>query len=978
MLKVMQINLNRATAAHDLAMHNANTKKIDIVLATEPNDRIVKTQSKWTKSKPTNLIDAAIRTLGNLKISSTGSERYITHITTNDITIISCYAKPRGPTAEYESVLNSLDRLLSRNKHCILTGDFNAKSTEWGGDHTDTRGEMLTELLQKHNMVLLNNGRTPTFSNKNGSSYIDLTACTDTIHNRIINWKVDSDEESYSPHRYVFFDIVPSQPETTRRKTPWKWKVDSFNNEVAKEFVKDHIAITNHTALSSMLLNICQDTMQKSNPSNKRRAIYWWNDEIKELHKKTNEHRRKLTRSKTRGATAEVVEQLRRLYKTSRKALYSAISKNKKKKWQELIKAIDEDPWGEAYKIVVKRTNIGTNITPEANSMEGIVKKLFPSHDIKEWERPNTGSTDIGFTEDEIKTAGRQLKRRKAPGPDTIPPEIIKWMTVHKPQLLLDVMNDCLRKGYFPEQWKIARLVLIPKPGKTDYQEASSYRPLCLLNAISKLLELLIANRLENHLHSRNVISTNQFGFRKGLSTTDAIQKVVDIADAEKGKGKARAHCALTTLDVRNAFNSIPWEHIVKSLEAVDTPEYVLNIICSYLTDRWIEINGKRYQITRGVPQGSILGPKLWVISYNSLLSMPVPRGITLIGFADDLGIVSTDKSIVRLSNITNQTIELVMEWMTERKMEIAAEKTEAVILSGRKELETPMTFEIGEAIITPKHYLKYLGVYIDKNLTFGKHIEMTAKKAETTISALRKLLPRVEGPNESKRRLLGRVAESVMLYAAPVWQRGLKYDKYRGSLLRAQRKLTLAISRAYRTAPTTVLSVIANTPPIDLQALERAKGWKKSKQEKEELKKRTLADWQSRWASMPDTRLKTLLPDITPWVTRGHGEVSYWTTQMLTGHGCFQSYLHKIGRAISDDCMFCGETDDPEHTLALCPRWATVRLQTTLVAGTVLCGNNLVTYMLQNKRSWDTATHMIDTIMRGKEKEERRRERAE
>lgn len=172
-IKIIQINLNRATATHDLSMHNARKRGIDLVLATEPNNRVVTSQNQWTNSKPRNQIDAATRIANNkLPISHFGSEEGIAMVEVCNITFISCYIRPRCPLPEQEEVLNTLDRVLSTKRRCIVTGDFNSKSTEWGGKITKPRGQLLSELIHKHNMLILNNGRVPTF--------IDVTACSDT------------------------------------------------------------------------------------------------------------------------------------------------------------------------------------------------------------------------------------------------------------------------------------------------------------------------------------------------------------------------------------------------------------------------------------------------------------------------------------------------------------------------------------------------------------------------------------------------------------------------------------------------------------------------------------------------------------------------------------------------------------------------------------------------------------------------------
>ncbi|KAI5748892.1 hypothetical protein M8J76_002949 [Diaphorina citri] len=127
------------------------------------------------------------------------------------------------------------------------------------------------------------------------------------------------------------------------------------------------------------------------------------------------------------------------------------------------------------------------------------------------------------------------MKLKKAPGPDSIPAEIVKEIYLEFPQMVLKVMNRCLRHGEFPAEWKSTKLVLIPKPGASP-DGSVKYRPICLLDCFGKVLEGLIAQRLNDSLDTNNGISEYQFGFRRQCSTVEAIGRVVSIAREEMVK----------------------------------------------------------------------------------------------------------------------------------------------------------------------------------------------------------------------------------------------------------------------------------------------------------------------------------------------------------------------------------------------------------------------------------------------------------
>ena len=137
-----------------------------------------------------------------------------------------------------------------------------------------------------------------------------------------------------------------------------------------------------------------------------------------------------------------------------------------------------------------------------------------------------------------------------------MPNEILKEVIGVYPEILLEVFNSCLREGKFFADWKKQRLVLLRKDNKR-LGHASSYRPICSLDTMGKLLEEIILQRLQGHMVRENGLSENQVGFRKGRSTVDAIQSVVDIATkVRRGTGKHKGFCALISIDIRNALNT--------------------------------------------------------------------------------------------------------------------------------------------------------------------------------------------------------------------------------------------------------------------------------------------------------------------------------------------------------------------------------------------------------------------------------------
>lgn len=240
----------------------------------------------------------------------------------------------------------------------------------------------------------------------------------------------------------------------------------------------------------------------------------------------------------------------------------------------------------------------------------------------------------------EVDTAIREKYRlNMAPGPDGIMAMFWKLIPGVVLPKLADLFTGLLRKGYFPAKWKVARLVLIPKgevPGTPPRA-----RPICLLDEIGKILERIIAARMKAHLEQDPVtnLAPNQFGFRRGKSTIDAVLTVEELARDAIDNGKIGIGISL---DIANAFNSIPWRVIRRQVGwRKKFPDYLCRIVDAYLSNRWIEFidsNGDliRRKVSAGVSQGSVFGPLLWNIAYDDVLRMYLYHGCTLICYADD------------------------------------------------------------------------------------------------------------------------------------------------------------------------------------------------------------------------------------------------------------------------------------------------------------------------------------------------------
>lgn len=1002
MAVIIQGNMGRSKLASDLLTRLAAEHKADLLLISE---QYCGMGGPYWFSDNNETAAIWIKTASMFPIVDLGKGDGYVWVRSGNTTYVSVYLSPNEGIAEFYRKLEGLeDCIRDMDGEFIIAGDFNAKALEWGMGWTCNRGSGVIEMAARLGLTILNTGTVPTFRRSGcRGTIIDITLATTGVASVIRGWHVLEDLTG-SDHQYIKF-WVGSNPGESRAQAGSSriqgWNVaklnhlavletlaraDSFTVEPLRpKKVNRRLAENMVKQTMSLIFKTCDVSMPKRYRQRTMEQKYWWNEEIADLRRLALAKRRKAQRKRGRSDVGVAEE----CYLAAKKTLSKAIKVSKRRGWISLLDEVDKDVWGRGYKIVTRCLGArGPEPPRDSATMGMIVGNLFPEHPERVRTLIPVMDTQLQlFTIDEMHSAVQSLGNRKAPGPDGIPVEIYKIIVAEHPLILLNMYNTCLLAGVFPKRWKVQKLVLIDK-GKGPPITPSSFRPLCMLDNAGKIYEKLLRKRIRIAIEEAGGLSENQHGFRSKHSTIGAISEVItETQRAWKGNQRTRNSCVLVTLDVKNAFNSAKWVDILDALEhRFRVPAYLRKVISDYLDDRELLYDStegqQRRKITAGVAQGSALGPDLWNAVYNGVLEIVLPEWAKLIGFADDLAAMILARNIEQAQRRVAHVSNLVKNWLAKHGLSLAARKTEVVVLTRQRHFGDLLRFEVAGEYVKAVKAVRYLGEIVDQKLTHWPHIQYAAEKASRTVANLSRLMPNVKGPRASKRKLLMSVAHSILLYGAEIWADALEIEKYRKRMVSVQRCCAMRIASAYRTVSASAVMVVAGVIPIFLLAKERKRMYERNQLEEDRIqirtqeRARTLAEWQHWWDHDSRGRWTArLMGNLFPWVDRKHGEVNFYLTQLFTGHGHFNYYLHLCNKKDSEFCDYCPtEVDSAEHTFYECRRWVTMKHTLETVLGVAFTPENTVPLMLRNQEVWDSVTLYVESVLRQKKKEEQDR----
>ena len=368
---------------------------------------------------------------------------------------------------------------------------------------------------------------------------------------------------------------------------------------------------------------------------------------------------------------------------------------------------------------------------------------------------------------DEIINLVKQISISKSCGPNSIPTNILR-NNIHILSAPLEIIiNNSFAEGVFPNFLKIADVCPIYKKG--DLSKCENYRPISLLSNLSKIFERAMHTRIYDFLDKSEVFYELQFGFRKKYSTNHAL---LNIMEEIRSKLDNKTFSCGVFIDLEKAFDTVNHNILLHKLRHYGIRGVANAWFSSYLSDRKqkVSLNGissNLLNIGCGVPQGSILGPLLFLIYINDM-NRAVKNSIVH-HFADDTNLLYSHKDPKALQKNMNEDLKLIFTWLCANRLSLNVSKTEFIIFKPPKiALKNRITLKLNGKILYESSKIKYLGLILDDRLTWKHHICELSKKLSRSIGILYRL--KKDCPESVLKSIYFSLIHSYLSYGILVW----------------------------------------------------------------------------------------------------------------------------------------------------------------------------------------------------------------
>lgn len=359
-----------------------------------------------------------------------------------------------------------------------------------------------------------------------------------------------------------------------------------------------------------------------------------------------------------------------------------------------------------------------------------------------------------------------KLNENKSQGPDQMHPRVLKELRKQISKPITDIFNKSLMDGKLPSNWKEANITAIFKKGSKS--EAGNYRPVSLTSIIGKTLEKLVRDSIVKHMDKNNLLSNNQFGFVSGRSTQLQLLMVLEEWTEIVDNG---GELDVIYMDFMKAFDKVPHRRLIQKLEGYGVSKRTTNWIQDFLSNRCqrVIVNGessKTYPVISGIPQGSVLGPILFVVYINDLPEIPDSKSPL---FADDTKLYREIKSY-RDVEIMQNDLNNLQKWSDKWLLKFHPNKCKVLSIKSKEKTKRKyyMNGTANQIQLENITSEKDIGVTVDADLNFTAHIQLGVNKANSILGLIRRSFTYLD---EKMFKLLYKsLVRPHLEYASSVW----------------------------------------------------------------------------------------------------------------------------------------------------------------------------------------------------------------
>ena len=786
--------------------------------------------------------------------------------TTNDkrfkyVVVSSIYMDGKKAIPEkFQKLLNFCKR---KRLPYICMADTNAHTPVWGELHTDPRGTIMEDKVMRNNIAILNRGRRPhtfTWKVNDSESIIDITFCSQDLVSQLQNWKAEWKAVCNSDHSTISMDFYADTIHYTYVRNYHGPGWSRFGSDMETKS-KDKVPKQTNTGDPKQLPEVVWDqgmlereaqsftddiltTLDITHPKKKIPItlpdLKWFDDNVAKA-----KGAKKLAHNKWRNSRTD---QNYQNYKDSVTEYRKAIKKARRSSWRNIVDNIHDFKSVAKFNKILNRKSLnglGQLIDDDGNptatiddSLNILLQAHFPQCSdtpIAEWEPDPTKSANINSVEveyfklEKLDLAIKSFGEHKAAGLDEVKPIVLQVLHEegYARKRLLQLFKASIALSYIPKCWRESKVIFMPKPGKSDYSNPRSFRPLSLMSFILKCLERLVLYQLQETTFIANPHHINQHAFRKGRSCESALSNMVEYVEAALIK---KQYATAVFLDVKGAFDNVLTEDMLSGLRKKETPSNLVNWYAFCLSHRKITLEHNGHKVTkfptRGTPQGGVLSPVMWNVAFESLLDLfPDSGRVKIIGYADDAVIVCSGPNHEVIVQLLQKGIDKALEWGKQHGLIFEPTKTVAVTFTHKKvKLAELNPLYISGHKLKYELSAKYLGIHLDYRLEWNTHLTRRLNKAKVLLHKVREAAGKLWGLHPRMSIWFYRaIVRPMFTYGSIVWSKLVSSKDACTKMRRLQRMALMSMGNFYCSTPTAGLEVATFTTPLPIHVQQEA-----------------------------------------------------------------------------------------------------------------------------------------------------------